>query len=343
MDAAKEALWVAEQVEENLEPLELLELEGLEEREEEELSESSGLAPKTYAEVTEITEVTETEIPESEDWDATQLYLSDIGKAPLLSAQEEINYAEKIQAGCEIAKRKMITANLRLVVKIARKYLNKGLPLLDLIEEGNLGLIRAVEKFDPKRGFRFSTYGTWWIRQSIERGIMNQIRTVRLPVHVVKALNACLRVNWELTHRLKREPEIEEIARELNFDPLEVKKLFSLQEKIVSVDLPVNQDLDKPLLETLTDDKTLNPLQLVSKNNLKQKLENFLQKLNEKQRAVLAHRFGLRGEEPKTLDAIGLEIGLTRERVRQIQVEALDLLKSFFTREKLDVNCLFSV
>lgn len=315
MDAVKEETWVSVQIED--------------------LDKSNDCAEQERTDDVDKTD-------HADEWDPTQLYLHDIGKAPLLTAEEEIHHAEQVQQGCAVAKQKMVRANLRLVVKIARRYLNKGLPLLDLIEEGNLGLIRAVEKFDPKKGFRFSTYGTWWIRQSIERGIMNQIRTVRLPVHIFKSLNACLRVNWDLTHRFNREPEIEEIAKELEWGPEEVERLFNLQEKILSLDLPVNTNLEKPFSETLADDKVLNPLQSLLRDNLNLKLEKFLEKLNDKQRSVLAHRFGLRGEEPKTLDAIGSEVGLTRERVRQIQGEALGLLHSFFAQEELDQGGLFS-
>ncbi len=192
--------------------------------------------------------------------DATQLYLNEIGFSPLLTPEEEVHFARLAQKGDPAGRRRMIESNLRLVVKIARRYVNRGLSLLDLIEEGNLGLIRAVEKFDPERGFRFSTYATWWIRQTIERAIMNQTRTIRLPIHVVKELNVYLRAARELTHKLDHEPSPEEIANLLEKPVEEVKRMLGLNERVTSVDVSLGPDSDKTLLDTLTDDRPTDPV-----------------------------------------------------------------------------------
>lgn len=257
----------------------------------------------------------------------TQLYLSEIGISPLLSAEEEVYFAKLVQKGDPAARRRMIESNLRLVVKIARRYTNRGLPLLDLIEEGNLGLMRAVEKFDPDRGFRFSTYATWWIRQTIERAIMNQTRTIRLPIHVVKELNIYLRASRELTQQLDHEPTPEEVAIALDRPLDEVKQMLGLNERITSVDAPASSEADKPLLDTLPDPTEQNPVELLIDENLHENLEQWLGELNENQREVLARRYGLLGYERATLEEVGRMIGLTRERVRQIQIEALKNLR----------------
>ncbi|MDB6096907.1 MAG: polymerase sigma factor RpoS [Francisellaceae bacterium] len=275
-------------------------------------------------------------------YDVTQIYLSEIGSTPLLSAEEEIYYGRLAQQGCPLAKKRMIASNLRLVVKISRRYINRGLALLDLIEEGNLGLIRAIEKFDPERGFRFSTYGTWWIRQNIERALMNQTRTVRLPIHVVKELNSYLRVNWELTQKLDHDPTPEEIAKIVNVPVKNVEYILNLNERMISLDTSFGQESDKPLLETISDDPLENPIEKLQTKNLKNKIDNLLDVLNEKQKAVVTRRFGLRGFEMSTLDKVGQEIGLTRERVRQIQMEALNLLKELLLKENLNFEVIFS-
>lgn len=259
--------------------------------------------------------------------DATQLYLSEIGFSPLLSAEEEVYYAKLALKGDASARKKMIESNLRLVVKISRRYLNRGLPLLDLIEEGNLGLMKSVEKFDPDRGFRFSTYATWWIRQTIERAIMNQTRTIRLPIHVVKELNVYLRAARQLTQKLDHEPSPEEIA-EMVDKPLEdVEKLLGLNDKVTSVDTPIGFDDGKSLLDTIPDENSLNPADMLTDENFREHMETLLDQLTENQQQVIARRFGLRGFEKATLEDVGKEIGLTRERVRQIQVEALKSLR----------------
>lgn len=273
--------------------------------------------------------------------DATQIYLGEIGFSPLLSAQEEVYFSRLSLKGDQAARKRMIESNLRLVVKIARRYINRGLALLDLIEEGNLGLIRAVEKFDPERGFRFSTYATWWIRQTIERAIMNQTRTIRLPIHVVKELNIYLRAARELSQRLDHEPTPEEIAAALDRPVEEVRKMLKLNEKITSVDTPVAGSSEKMLLDILADEKELGPETELQDADIRQHLVLWLEELNPKQREVLARRFGLLGYEPSTLEDVGREIGLTRERVRQIQVEALRRLREIVTHQGLNIETLF--
>ena len=259
--------------------------------------------------------------------DATQIYLSEIGFSPLLTAEEEVYYSRLALKGEESGRKKMIESNLRLVVKISRRYLNRGLPLLDLIEEGNLGLMKSVEKFDPDRGFRFSTYATWWIRQTIERAIMNQTRTIRLPIHIVKELNFYLRAARQLTQQLDHEPSPEEIAEMLDKPLEDVRKLLGLNDKVTSVDTPIGFEENKSLLDTIADENSADPADLLTDENLKMHLEELLDQLTENQQEVIARRFGLRGFEKATLEEVGKEIELTRERVRQIQVEALKILR----------------
>lgn len=274
--------------------------------------------------------------------DATQIYLNEIGFSPLLSAEEEVHFASLALKGNVDARKKMIESNLRLVVKISRRYLNRGLPLLDLIEEGNLGLMRAVEKFDPFRGFRFSTYATWWIRQTIERALMNQTRTIRLPIHVVKELNVYLRAARKLTQKLDHEPTADEIAEMLDVPIEEVEKMLGLNEKMTSVDSPIGFDDNKSLLDTLADEKSVNPADVLTDESLHLQLEQFLDVLTENQQEVLSRRFGLRGFEKSTLEEIGREINLTRERVRQIQIEALKTLRGMLEKQGLTQEDIFS-
>ncbi|MDF1678594.1 MAG: RNA polymerase sigma factor RpoS [Legionellaceae bacterium] len=260
--------------------------------------------------------------------DATQIYLSEIGFSPLLTAEEEVYYSTKALEGHEPSRKKMIESNLRLVVKISRRYLNRGLPLLDLIEEGNLGLMKSVEKFDPTRGFRFSTYATWWIRQTIERAIMNQTRTIRLPIHVVKELNVYLRAARQLTQKLDHEPSAEDIAEMLDKPLEDVQKLLRLNDKVTSIDTPFGYDENKSLLDTVADENSLNPAEWLTDENIRNHIEDLLGELTENQQEVIARRFGLHGFEKATLEEVGSEIELTRERVRQIQVEALNTLRT---------------
>lgn len=273
--------------------------------------------------------------------DATQLYLGEIGFAPLLTAAEEVYFARRALRGDLAARKRMIESNLRLVVKIARRYGNRGLALLDLIEEGNLGLIRAVEKFDPERGFRFSTYATWWIRQTIERAIMNQTRTIRLPIHVVKELNVYLRTARELAHKLEHEPTAEDIAALLSCPVSDVSRMLRLNERITSVDTPIAGDSEKALLDILADEKDQGPEETTQDNDMHHSIIKWLYELNPKQREVLARRFGLLGYEAATLEDVGSEIGLTRERVRQIQVEGLRRLREILTQQGLSIHALF--
>lgn len=273
--------------------------------------------------------------------DATQMYLSEIGFSPLLSAEEEVYFSRLALKGDEPSRKRMIESNLRLVVKIARRYNNRGLPLLDLIEEGNLGLIRAVEKFDPERGFRFSTYATWWIRQTIERAIMNQTRTIRLPIHVVKELNIYLRAARELVQKLDHEPTAEEIATALDKPVADVSKMLRLNERITSVDTPFGGDSDKALLDVIPDEKSCGPEGNLQSEDMNNNIVHWLNELNSKQREVLARRFGLMGYEAATLEDVGTEIGLTRERVRQIQVEALKRLRDMLSQQNLSLESIF--
>lgn len=278
----------------------------------------------------------------SRSLDATQLYLNEIGFSPLLTPEEEVYFARLSQKGDEAGRKRMIESNLRLVVKIARRYVNRGLTLLDLIEEGNLGLIRAVEKFDPERGFRFSTYATWWIRQTIERAIMNQTRTIRLPIHVVKEINVYLRASRELAQVLDHEPTMEDIAELLDRPVEDVKKMLSLNDKIASVDTPIGVGSDKSLLETIADEQVCDPCEVLQDENLRESINSWLSELSEKQKEVVARRFGLRGYETSTLEEVGQEIGLTRERVRQIQVEALRRLRDILEKQGLSGSTVFN-
>jgi len=275
------------------------------------------------------------------DFDATRLYLNEIGSSKLLTADEEVQFARLAQRGDSGARQRMIVSNLRLVVKIARRYLNRGLPLLDLIEEGNLGLIRAVEKFDPERGFRFSTYATWWIRQTIERAIMNQTRTVRLPIHVVKEINAYLRAARHLAQRLDHEPTSEDVAQLLDKPIAEVKRMLGLNERIASVDTPYSKDADKPLVDMLQDDTADDPTDRIHDEDLQHNLEAWLRKLNDKQREVVERRFGLHGYEHSTLERVAHELGVTRERVRQIQMDALRRLRDILEKDGFSVDAFF--
>lgn len=275
--------------------------------------------------------------------DATQLYLNEIGFSPLLTAEEEVYFGRLALKGEVPARQRMIESNLRLVVKISRRYINRGLSLLDLIEEGNLGLIRAVEKFDPERGFRFSTYATWWIRQTIERAIMNQTRTIRLPIHVVKELNVYLRAARELAQKLDHEPTAEDIAIHVGKPVADVERMLGLNERVGSIDIPLGGDNEKSLVETIADEDALDPEQRLQDDNITGNLNKWLDMLPEKHADVLARRFGLRGHEMATLEEVGREIGLTRERVRQIQVEALKRLREILEENGLNSEDLFSI
>ena len=258
--------------------------------------------------------------------DPTRLYLSEIGISPLLTADEEKYFARRAQRGDESARQRMIESNLRLVVKISRHYLNRGLPLLDLIEEGNLGLIHAVKKFDPERGFRFSTYATWWIRQTIERAIMNQSGTVRLPIHIIKDINACLRAARRIRQQQDAEPTAAEIADHMERDVADVERLMSLHNR-VTIRGSAAEDEGGPI-DRLKAKRDAEPSRCAQKDCVQDLVDHWVQKLSEKQRAVVQRRFGLHGYRRATLEQIGEEIGVTRERVRQIQLDALKNLRA---------------
>ena len=275
------------------------------------------------------------------DLDATRMYLNEIGFSPLLTAEEEVYYGRKAQAGDDEARKRMIESNLRLVVKIARRYMNRGLALLDLIEEGNLGLIRGVEKFDPERGFRFSTYATWWIRQTIERALMNQTRTVRLPIHVVKEINIYLRAARQLSQTLDREPTPEDVAKLLDKPINDVKRMLGMNERITSVDSPTSKGSGTSLLDIIPDEHNTDPSLLLQNSDVQAHIDTWLSQLTEKQCAVVERRFGLHGFEVSTLEEIGNEIGVTRERVRQIQIEAIKRLRKILEKEGFSLDTLY--
>ncbi len=297
---------------------------------EEEHEEEKKKRPTAYA----ASEVSEGEL------DATRMYLNEIGFSSLLTAKEEVYYSRRSLKGDKDARRVMIVSNLRLVVKIARRYLNRGLALLDLIEEGNLGLIRAVEKFDPERGFRFSTYATWWIRQTIERGLMNQTRTIRLPIHVVKEINIYLRAARHLAQKLDHEPSAEDIAAMLDRPISDVKRMLGLNERVTSVDVPVIKDTDKSLLDAIPDEQNVDPATLLQDHYIRSNIEEWLNQLNDKQREVVERRFGLNSRDVATLEEVGAELGVTRERVRQIQMEALKRLREILERDGFSMDVL---
>ena len=264
--------------------------------------------------------------------DPTRQYLDEIGISPLLSADEEKYYARRARSGDEAARQRMIESNLRLVVKISRRYIHRGLPLLDLIEEGNLGLIHAVKKFDPERGFRFSTYATWWIRQTIERAIMNQSRTVRLPIHIIKDINTCLRAARRLREDGDEAPTAIDIANYLNRELADVERLMGLHNRVTLRAGPADEDGSSPV-DMLPGKRDAEPSNCAQKKAMNDIVEHWIGELNEKQRGVLERRFGLHGHHRATLEQIGKEIGVTRERVRQIQLDALKTLRTMMEKE----------
>lgn len=264
--------------------------------------------------------------------DATDMYLTEIGHSVLLNAADECALARRVQLGDRAARWQMIESNLRLVVKIARRYQNRGLPLIDLIEEGNLGLIRAVEKFDPERGFRFSTYATWWIRQAVERGIMNQAKTIRIPIHIAKELNGYWRASRELAQTLDRDPTVHDIAGVVNKSVDDVRQLMEIADSVNCTDISAF-DSERDVWEAFEDEKASEPWRMLLEDDLKGHIDRWLSVLGDKHREVICRRFGLRGYDITTLEEVGKAIGLTRERVRQIQVEALAGLKVLISEE----------
>ncbi|OZA28467.1 MAG: RNA polymerase sigma factor RpoS [Hydrogenophilales bacterium 17-64-11] len=273
--------------------------------------------------------------------DVTQLYLNEIGQAPLLTAAEEVALARRTVLGDFEARQTMIERNLRLVVNIAKHYANRGLTLLDLVEEGNLGLIHALEKFDPERGFRFSTYATWWIRQNIERAIMNQSRTIRLPVHIIKELNIYLRAKRHLETHGVTDATSDDIAALTGHTVEDVRRIMRLNERVASLDAPLEVDPTLSLGETIADDNVHLPDEMLQIEEIEHHVREWLTQLNDKQRWVIERRFGLNGCEACTLEDLALELQVTRERVRQIQMESLRVLRQLLRRRGVTKDELF--
>lgn len=270
-----------------------------------------------------------------ESTDPVRQYLREIGKVALLDAEEEIELAKRYEKADKKAKDKLTESNLRLVVSIAKKYIGRGLSLLDLIQEGNQGLIRAVEKYDWRRGFKFSTYATWWIRQAITRAIADQARTIRIPVHMVETINKLYRTSRRLMQELGREPTPEEIGEELEIDAERVREIFKIAQEVTSLEAPVGEDKESFLGDFIPDESQLSPVDQASKQLLKNHLDEVLATLSEREAKVLKLRFGLEGNKQMTLEEVGKVFGVTRERIRQIEAKALRKLKHPSRRKKL--------
>lgn len=280
------------------------------------------------------------EEPET-SFDVTQIYLNDIGRSKLLTAAEEVALARRVRDGDFEARQTMIERNLRLVVNIAKHYANRGLTLLDLVEEGNLGLIHALEKFDPERGFRFSTYATWWIRQNIERAIMNQSRTIRLPVHVIKELNVFLRAQRHLETHGVVDYGPEDIASLTGHPVEEVRRVLALNERVASLDAPLDIDPSLSLGEAIPDEHSERPEDMLQHLEIEAYVHEWLTQLNDKQRWVIERRFGLNNNDIATLEDLATDLKVTRERVRQIQMEALRVLRQMLRRKGVTKDELF--
>lgn len=259
--------------------------------------------------------------------DPVRMYLKEIGRVPLLSAEEEVQLATRIEAGDEEAKRRLAEANLRLVVSIAKRYVGRGMLFLDLIQEGNMGLIKAVEKFDYRKGFKFSTYATWWIRQAITRAIADQARTIRIPVHMVETINKLIRVNRQLLQELGREPSPEEIAKEMGLTPEKVREIQKIAQEPVSLETPIGEEDDSHLGDFIPDDDAQAPAEAAAYELLKEQLKDVLDTLSEREENVLRLRFGLDDGRTRTLEEVGKVFGVTRERIRQIEAKALRKLR----------------
>jgi RNA polymerase nonessential primary-like sigma factor len=278
------------------------------------------------------------ETPASKGLDAIKYYLKEIRKTPLLTFEQEQGLAKKIEKGDQDARAKMIEANLRLVVAIGKKYINRGLQFSDIIEEGNLGLIRAVEKFQYQRGFKFSTYASWWIKQAIERAIVNQTRTIRLPVHIAEIVNSYLRSVRQLTQSLGRDPQIEEIARKMKVPIDKVRSISQVVRETYSLDMLIGDQEEDTLKDILQDTNALSPASASEDIQRREHIDEWLQQLSMSERKVIELRFGLGDGDPKTLDSIGKEFGITRERVRQIETQALNKLRVITRRKKIDLE-----
>lgn len=275
----------------------------------------------------------ETEIEEEGGLDTIRSYLKEIRKSPLLTFDEEQELAKRILKGDEAARQKMIESNLRLVVNIGKRYINRGLPFSDIIEEGNLGLMKAVEKFKYEKGFKFSTYASWWIRQSIERAIINQTRTIRLPVHIAESINSFMSVLGPLIQDLGREPSVEEVAEKMNVEVEEVRKIRQIIRKTYSLDRPLGDKDENSLKDIIEDTAILSPAKTTEGIKRREEIIKWLELLKEMEREIILMRFGLDGSEPRTLEVIGKQFGITRERVRQIEATALSKLR-FITNKR---------
>lgn len=267
--------------------------------------------------------------------DPVRMYLKEIGKIPLLKPHEEIEYAKRMLEGDEIAKQRLVEANLRLVVSIAKRYVGRGMLFLDLIQEGNLGLIKAVEKFDYERGFKFSTYATWWIRQAITRAIADQARTIRIPVHMVETINKLIRVSRQLLQELGRDPKPEEIAKEMDMSEEKVREIMKIAQDPVSLETPIGEEEDSHLGDFIPDEDALAPAEAAAYSLLKDQIEEVLGSLNEREQKVLKLRFGLEDGRARTLEEVGKEFDVTRERIRQIEAKALRKLRHPSRSKKL--------
>ena len=270
--------------------------------------------------------------------DAIKYYLKEIRKTPLLTFEQEQELAKRIEQGDQEARAKMIEANLRLVVAIGKKYINRGLQFSDIIEEGNLGLIRAVEKFQYQRGFKFSTYASWWIKQSIERAIVNQTRTIRLPVHIAEIVNSYLRAMRQLTQSLGRDPSVEEIAKKMKVTVDKVRSISQVVRETYSLDMLIGDQEEDTLKDILQDTNAVSPASFSDEIRRREYIDDWLQQLSVSERKVIELRFGLQDGEPKTLDSIGKDFGITRERVRQIETQALNKLRVITKRKKIDLE-----
>lgn len=294
------------------------------------------------ADIDEHLEAAAAKAVSSNDLDATRVYLKELKASHLLTADQEKEYGLRVLKGDHEARQIMIESNLRLVVKIAYRYLGKGMPLLDLIEEGNLGLMHAVEKFDPERGFRFSTYATWWIRQTIERAIMDQTRIIRLPIHVVKEMNHYIRTRRHLAQILDHEPTAQDVADYMQQPIAKVERMFQLNERVVSVDVPGGVSIDKPLVDSLLDVVSLPYDEQEQLDSMKQNITRCVFELPEKQREVICRRYGLCGYEEGTLEQTAADMSLTRERIRQIQMDGLKKLKEVLQSHGFSLESFFN-
>jgi len=301
------------------------------------LEEKSTQSPEELAELPSGTETYSAEF----HGDATMIYLNEIGRNSLLTAKEERALATRVREGDFNARQRMIECNLRLVVSIAKHYINRGMALLDLIEEGNLGLIHALEKFEPERGFRFSTYATWWIRQNIERAIMNQSRTIRIPVHVIREMNTCLQAFRLIESRNGDEPSAEEVANLLDKPVADVRYVLNLNERMASLDTPLDIDPNLSLGDAIPDENTPPPEVQLQQTQLEALVQQWLEELGGKQRCVVERRFGLNGHQIHTLGKVAETLEITRERVRQIQLEALQSLRHILMRNGISKEVLF--